>query len=158
MASREKPACYVGSPNGFAESTSYWYYGKLLPMLGKYVHVNDPWAVDIGYILKAPADKQAELWMNLGDQHYETIEKSEMMVAVLDQEPPDNGTVGETVWAAAHDIPVLGYRSDFRGVGEQNLPYNLMIASAIRRSGGVMVSTFELLETQVKEFAHALRV
>jgi Nucleoside 2-deoxyribosyltransferase len=136
-----KPPCYVASPYGFAESTRAFYYEKLLPLVGKYVTVLDPWAVDAGQ----------KSWLDLGEHHLDTIaNEARLVIACLDQEPPDNGTVVEVAWAAAHGIPVIGYRGDFRTTGEEGLPYNLMIGAAIRRSGGVAVSNLTELEQELQ--------
>ena len=142
--------CYVASPSGFAESTRYWYEEKLLPLIRTYVDVVDPWAVDPTNILEASDEVRPGLWLDLGDHHYDTIRDVDMMVAILDQEPPDNGTVAEVAWAAAHGKPVIGYRNDLRSNGEEGLPYNLMIGAAIRRSGGIAVSDLVQLETELK--------
>lgn len=136
-----KPPCYVASPYGFAESTKEFYYGTLLPLVSKYVTVIDPWAVDVGTMS----------WLDLGEHHLETIaNEARLVVACLDQEPPDNGTVVEVAWAAAHGIPVIGYRGDLRTTGEEGLPYNLMIGAAIRRSGGAAVANLTELEHELR--------
>jgi len=153
-ATMPKPNCYVASPYGFAESTRNWYNETLLPTLRKYVTPLDPWSVSIDHILKAPADEKPSLWTDLGDYHYNTIrDKARLVVAGLDQEPPDNGTVCEVAWAAAHEIPIIGYRNDVRKTGEEGMRYNLMIAAAIRRSGGVAVANMDELEQTVAQFA-----
>jgi len=119
-------------------------------MMDKYVHVRDPWSVETRHILAArPADRP-KLWLDLGDRHLDTVASSDLIVAILDQEPPDNGTVVEATWAAAHRVPVIGYRNDFRASGEEGLPYNLMIGTAIRRSGGVAVSNLVELEQELQ--------
>ncbi|HSX41409.1 MAG TPA: nucleoside 2-deoxyribosyltransferase [Candidatus Saccharimonadales bacterium] len=144
----DKPACYIANPNGFAEGTKYWYDHVLLPALEPHVHILDPWSVDVSRIEEADETDQPEMWLDLGDHHYDTIrDHAQMLIAILDGEPPDNGTVCEVVWAAAHNVPVIGYRNDLRTCGEDGLPYNLMPASAVRRSPGiVVVSLEELLE------------
>ena len=99
----------------------------------------DPWTVD----LPTGDDR----WLALGDVHLASIaERADLVVACLDQEPPDNGTVVEVAWAAAHGKPVLAYRNDLRQGGEEGLRYNLMIGAAVRRSGGVEVGTLAELE------------
>ena len=116
-------------------------------MVSKYITVLDPWEAKIDQIISAPQSQQLDLWLDLGDRHYDEItNKAKLVIAGLDQEPPDNGTVAEVVWAAAHNIPVIGYRSDIRTSGREGLTYNLMIGAAIRRSGGVEVSSLEALE------------
>jgi len=149
--SQEKPEGYVASPYGFSESTKYFYEKALIPMVSRYITVLDPWKVDVGHILTAPEEQQPELWLDLGNYHYDTIaQRAKILVACLDQEPPDSGTVAEVVWATAHNIPVIGYRSDFRTSGEAGLPYNLMIGAAIRRSGGIAVASLTELEHELQ--------
>ena len=146
-----KQEWYIASPSGFAESTKLWYEQRLLPLVRKYVIPLDPWAVDVRHILDAPAAEQPQLWLNLGDYHFDTItQHAKGVIAILDQEPPDVGTIAEVAWAAAHAIPVIGYRNDIRTTGEDGLPYNLMIAAAIRRSGGVAVASLVELETELR--------
>lgn len=123
-----------------------WYHERLLPLLNKYVEVLDPWSVDVRHILSAKPAERPSLWLNLGERHLDAVAGADLVVAVLDQEPPDNGTVVEVAWAAAHNIPVVGYRNDLRASGEEGLPYNLMIGAAIRRSGGTEVSNLKELE------------
>lgn len=140
------PKCYIASPCGFSESTKLWYDTNLLPLLEMYVDVLDPWSVSVDHILKAPAGEKPGLWTDLGEHHFDTIEDANFLVAILDQEPPDNGTVCEVVWAAAHNIPVIGYRNDSRTCGEDGMLFNLMISAAIRRSGGKIVTSLRQLE------------
>jgi nucleoside 2-deoxyribosyltransferase len=151
VMSQRKPEGYVASPYGFAESTKYFYEKILIPMVSQYISVLDPWKVNVDHILSAPKEQQPELWLNLGDYHFRTIaHRAKILIAGLDQEPPDSGTVAEVVWAAAHKIPVIGYRSDFRTAGEDGLPYNLMIGAAIRRSGGIAVASVAELEQELE--------
>lgn len=96
-------------------------------------------------------------WLELGCRHLDNIKNNaQLLVAGLDQEPPDTGTVVELAWAAAHCIPVIAYRSDLRTSGEDGLKYNLMIGSAIQRSGGIEVSNLTSLEEQVGHYAATL--
>jgi hypothetical protein len=148
---RIKEEWYIASPSGFAESTKLWYESELLPMASKYVIPLDPWAVDVSSILAATPTEKPNLWLDLGDHHYNTIrDRAKGLIAILDQEPPDNGTVAEAAWAAAHNIPVIGYRNDLRTGGEERMPYNLMIGAAIRRSGGVAVANLVELEAELQ--------
>lgn len=152
-----KVPTYIASPYGFADSTRSWYYDTFIPLLEKYVAVLDPWAEAP---LKHSVDVSAtDRWLNLGCRHLDNIKNNaRLLVAGLDQEPPDTGTVVELAWAAAHRIPVIAYRSDLRTSGEDGLKYNLMIGSAIQRSGGVEVSDLISLEEQVGRYAATLAV
>lgn len=151
-----KPACYVASPLGFAESTRPFYYDVLLPLVGKYTNVHDPWDVDdaiIQRIMDAPLDEKPALWHELGIWHYDVIAKQmQLMVACLDQEPPDNGTVAEIAYAAAHNVPIIGYRGDFRSTGEAGMQYNLMIGAAIKMSHDVEVNDLKSLEKALVDY------
>jgi nucleoside 2-deoxyribosyltransferase len=148
---RTRPTCYVASPCGFADATRLWYETVLLPLVEAYAVVLDPWSVDASQMASAKAVAPQEVSLALGEAHYAAIRnRADLLVAVLDQEPPDNGTVAEVAWAAAHSVPVIGYRSDFRVSGEPGMPYNLMIGAAIRLSGGVEVSSVGALELELK--------
>lgn len=156
----ERLQCYVASPYGFAESTREWYNQTFLPLINKHVEPIDPWSVDVSSILSAPADEQPDKWLDLGDHHFDTIKGVDLVVAGLDQEPPDGGTVGEVCFAAALNIPIIGYRGDLRTTGEEGLPYNLMIGAAIRGTGGLAVSSLveldDALRVRAAEHAFAM--
>ena len=137
MANGKRKSCYVASPCGFAESTKRWYK-DLLDQLRNNVDIVDPWEENVDPILALPAEQRRDSWIELGIKHYGKIDKCDLVVAILDQEPPDNGTVCEIAHAAAapKPIPVIGYRGDTRTSGEDGVPVNLMILAAIRLSGG----------------------
>jgi nucleoside 2-deoxyribosyltransferase len=148
---RVKEEWYIASPDGFAESTQLWYEVALLPMLRRYVIPLDPWEADVSHIQAAPPAEKPELWLGLGDHHLETIrDRAKGVIAILDQEPPDDGTVTEVGFAAALNIPVIGYRNDVRMNGRDGLPYNPMIGAAIRHSGGVAVANLLELEAELQ--------
>lgn len=133
---------YLASPYGFAESTRSFYTDHLLPLVRSHVEVIDPWVAEL-----PPGDGLAERQLALGEFHLRSIaERADLVVACLDQEPPDNGTVVEVAWAAAHGLPVIAYRNDLRQGGEDGLAYNLMIGAVVRRSGGVEVRTLTALD------------
>lgn len=145
-----KPEGYVANPYGFAESTKPFYQGTLLPLLERHISVIDPWEEPVKHIFKAQPEDRPPLWLDLGDVHYDNIKnRAKIVVACLDQEPPDLGTAAEAVWASAHGIPVIGYRNDLRTSGEDGLPYNLMLGAAIRRSGGTEVTSLEALDAEL---------
>ncbi|MDL5160573.1 nucleoside 2-deoxyribosyltransferase [Actinomycetospora termitidis] len=141
-----RQTAYVASPYGFAESTRLFYTEQLLPLITRHVDVIDPWAVDL--------PQGDDRWLALGDIHLDSIaERADLLVACLDQEPPDNGTVIEVAWAAAHGKPVIAYRNDLRQGGEEGLRYNLMIGAVVRRSGGTEVGSLAELDDALARFA-----
>ncbi len=140
---------YLASPYGFAESTRSWYEQTLLPLVRTHVEVIDPWAVELADL----ADPR-ERWLDLGERHLAAIsDRADLVVACLDQEPPDNGTVVELAWAAARGLPVVAYRNDLREGGEEGLRYNLMISAAVRRSGGEVVGSLDELDAALRRRA-----
>ncbi len=156
MATGKRKSCYVASPCGFAESTKPWY-NDLLGQLRNHVDVVDPWEEDNVPILALPVEQRRDSWINLGIKHYEQIDKCDLLVAILDQEPPDNGTVCEVAHAAAaaKPIPVIGYREDKRNSGESGVPINLMILAAIRLSmGEYTTSVPDLLAAVIRHSAN----
>jgi nucleoside 2-deoxyribosyltransferase len=149
MSEGNKKKCYVASPCGFADSTGFWYKQELLPALEPLVEVVDPWTSDVSHILRLPVAERRPGWTALGLDHYHQVETSDMVVAILDQEPPDNGTVCEVAYAAARRIPVIGYRNDTRMSGEEGCQVNLMILAAIERSDGSYTTSLPDLIAEV---------
>ena len=128
-----------------------WYRDRLLPMLRRHVMVIDPWAYLGGSGGSPPA---GERLLAIGRSNFAAIrDEADLVVAVLDQEPPDTGTVGEVAFAAAWGKPVVGYRGDVRRCGEPGLRYNVMVGVAIEMSGGREVGSLAGLEAAVQEIA-----
>lgn len=146
---RSKPRCYVASPLGFTESGRYWYERVLLPLLAPLVEIVDPWSITSGDEVNDARQrgKLRDLWLAIGRRNFSAIDNCDIVVAVLDGDPPDVGTVAEVAWASAKGKPVIGYRSDFRQSGEEGVETNLMVPAAIDASGGSIVATVsELVE------------
>lgn len=155
--SRSRPSCYVASPYGFAESTCTWYTNTFLPVLAPHVRVVDPWAVPVDHIDAMDQVDRPEAWVRHGLLHLNTIKSGiDLVVAALDQEPPDAGTLIELATASCLGIPVIGYRNDIRTTGEEGLRFNLMVHAAIRASGGTEVSSLVGLEQAVA--LHAAKI
>lgn len=149
MRGIDRPNCYVASPYGFAESTLGFYHEVVLKVINKYANALDPFSFGGDKILKAPLEERSRLWRELGLRNLVVIEhEADIVVAGLDQEPCDAGTLIEVGFTAGlpRRVPIIGYRGDFRTSGEEGLPYNLMIGAAIERTGGEEVSTINELE------------
>jgi nucleoside 2-deoxyribosyltransferase len=126
-----------------------WYRERLLPMLRRHVRVIDPWAY-LGASVAPPPDR--ERLLAIGRRNFAGIrDEADMVVAVLDQEPPDIGTVAEVAAAAGWGKPVVGYRGDVRSCGEAGGPYNVMVVVAVEMSGGREVASLADLEEAVCE-------
>ena len=77
------------------------------------------------------------------------IRDSDMMVAIIDGEPPDTGMANETGYAYALNdlrykrLPIIGYRNDVRAGGDGELGFNAMFLPVIMETGGAEVRGYE---------------
>jgi hypothetical protein len=133
-----------------------WYQERLLPLLRRHVRVIDPWLYLEGWVGPVP---DRERLLAIGRRNFAAIrDEADLVVAVLDQEPPDTGTVGEVTSAAAWGKPVVGYRGDVRRCGEPGLRYNVMVTVAIAMSGGCEVGSLEAMEQAVRDIVWRLHM
>jgi nucleoside 2-deoxyribosyltransferase len=143
VAINSRPRCYVASPLGFTEAGRTYYAEVLLPALGAVVEPVDPWALtDPAEIDAARAvGKLREMMLTIGRRNTEAIRSSELLVAVLDGQEPDSGTVAELGYAAALGKRCYGLRSDFRQAGEEGVAVNLQVETFVVDSDGFIVET-----------------
>ncbi len=65
------------------------------------------------------------------DMDVSGVDHAQVIVAIFDGPDPDSGTCWECGYAYAKNKPVIGVRTDFRGVSDGNLaPYNLMLSES----------------------------
>lgn len=144
-----KPKCYFAGHLGFSETTRGWYH-ELLEESKRYTLPIDPFAyADEHHIKDILAERDAEAkkqkWNSMAKDLFRLIEFSDMMVAILDGEPPDTGTANETGFAYALNytghkrIPIIGYRNDLRSGGDGELGFNAMFLPPIMETGGLEV-------------------
>jgi nucleoside 2-deoxyribosyltransferase len=144
-----RPRCYVASPLGFSETTRGWYAKELLPALAALVEPVDPWALSTAeeFEAAAAAGRQRAFALEVGRRNAEAIRSSALLVAHLDGQEPDSGTVVEVGYACGLGLRCYGVRSDLRQAGEAGMPLNLQVAALIEASGGTIApSTPALLE------------
>ena len=94
--------CYVASPLGFTEAGRHYYHDKLLPALAAVVEPVDPWALDAQI---APQAGDRERALAIGRANIEAIRSCALLVAVLEGQEPDSGTVAELGYAAGLGCP-----------------------------------------------------
>lgn len=68
-----------------------------------------------------------------------------MLVAYLEGQEPDSGTVAELGYGAALGLTCFGLRSDFREAGEAGVSVNLQVETFIVASGGVVARSLDEL-------------
>jgi nucleoside 2-deoxyribosyltransferase len=132
------PRCYVASPLGFTEAGRDYYGRVLLPALAEVVAVVDPWALDAAIAADAPDRERA---LAIGQANADAIRTCELLVAVLEGQEPDSGTVAELGFAAGLGLRCYGLRSDTRQAGEPGVALNLQVEAFVVGTGGVIVAS-----------------
>jgi len=143
----------VASPLGFSEATRDWYRDRLLPALAEVVEPVDPWALSTAeeFAAAAAAGQQRAFALEVGRRNARAIRSSALLVAHLDGQEPDSGTVVEVGYACGLGIRSYGIRSDLRQAGEAGVPLNLQVAALIEDSGGTIVDGLDALLALLRE-------
>jgi nucleoside 2-deoxyribosyltransferase len=153
--------CYVASPLGFNEGSWHYYTQVYLPKLREVVDVIDPWrklpeewspAHNPWKDAKSEEERRA-ISLRLGRENAEDIESCTWLVAYLEGQEPDSGTIVEVGYAAGLGKTCFGLRSDTRQAGEQGVRLNLQVEAIIDRSGGTVYDTLAALVEGLR--AHA---
>jgi nucleoside 2-deoxyribosyltransferase len=148
-----RPRCYVASPLGFSETTRSWYADVYLPALAEVVEPVDPWSLTSEAEVEAAhaAGHEREIALEIGRRNIEAIRSSSLLIAQLDGQEPDSGTVAELGYAAGLGLRCFGIRSDWRQAGEPGVPLNLQVVSFVAASGGTIEPSLEALLVRLRE-------
>ena len=146
-APADRPRCYVASPLGFTAGGRHWYHEVYLPALARVVEPVDPWALTTpGEVQAAIADgREAELCVEIGARNTAALRTCTQLVALLDGQELDAGTVAELGYGAALGLTCFGLRTDLRRTGEAGARCNLQVQAFVLESGGAILSTLEEL-------------
>jgi nucleoside 2-deoxyribosyltransferase len=141
-----KAQIYVAGPLGFSEAGRLFYYESFLKEIARFGVVLDPWSLTDKTRIDAVKalqdfDQRVAAWKRLNAQIGETnrgaIDRSDMVIAILDGPDVDSGTAAEIGYAFAKNKLIVGYRNDFRQAGDnEGAIVNLQVEYFIRRSGG----------------------
>ncbi|WP_320670925.1 nucleoside 2-deoxyribosyltransferase [Patulibacter defluvii] len=147
-----RPRCYVASPLGFSEATRDWYRDVLLTALAELVEPVDPWALsdEAEFAAAAAAGRQREWALEVGRRNAEAIRSCALLVAHLDGQEPDSGTVAEVGYACGLGRRCYGIRSDLRQAGEAGVPLNLQVVAFIEASGGAVEPSTSALVARLR--------
>jgi nucleoside 2-deoxyribosyltransferase len=129
---------YVASPLGFAEPTKRYYRETLLPELASVVTPVDPWALmdaDQASEVRASGGDSA-LAKEIGRLNIVAITACDGLVAILDGQEAESGTVAELGFAAGLGLRCYGLRSDLRAMGEPGTSISLQVEAFLEHSGG----------------------
>jgi nucleoside 2-deoxyribosyltransferase len=141
-----RPRCYVASPLGFNEAGRDYYERVYLPALATVVEPVDPWSLDV---VVAPGACERERALSIGRRNIEAIRSCELLVAHLEGQEPDSGTVAELGYGAALGLRCFGLRSDLRQSGEPGVAVNLQVEAFIVESGGMIAATLDELVAEL---------
>jgi nucleoside 2-deoxyribosyltransferase len=145
---------YMAGPLGFSDAGSSFYYGTLIPEVKRQGYEPiDPWKLTdqakIDAVKALPyGSKRRNAWRKLnvtiGGNNRKGIDKSDMVLAVLDGVDVDSGTAAEVGYAYAMGKPILGYRGDFRlSADNEGSMVNLQVEYFIRQSGGDIITNWK---------------
>jgi nucleoside 2-deoxyribosyltransferase len=142
-----KPRCYVASPFGFTDAGRHYYREVFLPALEPVVEVVDPWSLgDEEEFARARAEgREREHALEIGERNAEAIRTVDLMVASLDGQELDSGTVAEIGFGAALEVPCYALRTDLREAGERGVRVNLQVEWFVVANGGRICSSLEEL-------------
>lgn len=147
-----RPRCYLASPLGFTEAGRAYYVSTYLPALADRVEPVDPWALTSREEVERALTngRERELWLAVGARNAAAIRSADLLVAYLEGQELDSGTVAEVGYAAGSGLRCFGLRSDLRQTGEPGVVLNLQVESFIVHSGGSVASSLsELLDALV---------
>jgi nucleoside 2-deoxyribosyltransferase len=151
----ELPRCYVASPLGFTEAGRDYYRRVYLPRLATVVSPVDPWALtsEAEYGTAIAEGRQREMALRIGRRNSQAIRSCELLVAYLDGQEPDSGTVAELGYGAALGLVCFGLRSDLRRHGEEGVALNLQLEAFVIESGGQVVAGLDELVDVIGRWA-----
>ena len=139
-----KLAIYAANPAGFCDSTRAWLRDTLLPKLSDPLfEILNPWEAVMGLsssqIRESSKTMALETAMGMGKTNAESIERCDVVFAVLDGTDVDSGVAAEIGYAVAKGKMVIGVRTDYRLASEvPACTVNLQVEYFIKQSGGLI--------------------
>jgi nucleoside 2-deoxyribosyltransferase len=153
---------YCASPLGFSEATRLYYNQVYLPRLSEAgVQPIDPWQLTSDAEIKAVLDlplgtdrntRLHALHHEIGKRNRLGIDRADVIIAILDGQEIDSGTVAEVGYGVGRGKVVFGLRSDFRQNGEEGAAVNLQVEYFIEHSGGRICSSLNELIVAVQDY------
>ncbi len=153
---KASPRIYLANPLGFSEAGRAFIHDVILPALGKYGYVINPFdlvdARKIAELNGMPAgEERIRAWRafnaEIGKLNQQHIDDCDVVFAVLDGTDVDSGTASEIGYAYARKKLVIGYRGDFRlSADDEGGIVNLQVEHFIRASGGTIIRELSELE------------
>ena len=154
---------YLASPLGFSEAGQLFMNQKLLPELKKLgLTILNPWdaldSTSAEFEKISKIENNQKLVSNLksfnlkiAKSNEDMINKSNIVIAVLDGTDVDSGVSAEIGFAYAKGKKIIGYRGDFRITGDNvGATVNLQVEYFITNSKGSIVTNLDNLISIIK--------
>jgi nucleoside 2-deoxyribosyltransferase len=153
---------YMAGPLGFSEAGLRFHTDVLLKLVRRLGHEPlDPWALTDPAKLdairamtwgKRRRDAWTRLDMEIGAINRRAIDRSDIVLAVLDGADVDSGTAAEIGYAFALGKPIIGYRGDWRICSDnEGSIVNLQVEYFVRESGGTIVTRAQDIERAIRQ-------
>lgn len=152
---------YLAGPLGFSEAGSYFHNNYIIPLVKEldYNYYN-PWKTKLDKKIKKVSSldygkRKRNEWNQLnheiGELNTSEIDRSDIVLAVLDGTDVDSGTASEIGYAYAKGKLIIGYRGDLRVITDnEGSTINLQVEYFIKSSGGKIVTTIKELKSFLK--------
>jgi nucleoside 2-deoxyribosyltransferase len=148
MSQPPRPRVYVAGPGGFDAAGRAWHRRVCEQLTVAGFDVLDPWVASASEFASAfaePAGTRVDALRRAnraaGATNAAMIRDAQAILALLDGADVDSGTASEIGYAAALQVVVVGYRTDWRTSGDNDAAVvNLQLEYFIESSGGVVVS------------------
>jgi nucleoside 2-deoxyribosyltransferase len=145
---------YLAGPLGFSEAGRFYQDRVLIPRVEALGYeIINPWKLTeqnkIDAVQAMPyGPERRRAWQTLnveiGGNNRAGIDRSDLIVAVLDGTDVDSGTAAEIGYGFAKGKTIVGYRGDFRlSADNEGSLVNLQVEYFIRQSGGTIVTTLD---------------
>jgi nucleoside 2-deoxyribosyltransferase len=124
-----------------------------LPALRQVVTPVDPWArvSPEEFALAQKENRIRDLGRAVGRWNITAIAQCELVVAYLEGQELDSGTVAEVGYAAGLGITCYALRTDLRASGDLDAPVNLQVEAFIVESGGTIFSTLDAMVARLSD-------
>jgi nucleoside 2-deoxyribosyltransferase len=148
-----RPRCYVASPLGFTEAGRDWYARVYLPALAEVVEPVDPWGLtDATEVAAAVREgREGEFCREIGRRNTAALRTCTVLVALLEGQELDAGTVAELGYGAALGLRCYGLRTDIRRTGEAGARVNLQVEAFVLDSGGEIAGSLDELLVLIRQ-------
>lgn len=130
----DSPRVYISSPLGFSEFgrvARTWLHGQLE---GAGILVVDPWGWPdrfdprqeiatpdlLGAARIAPGTRDLDVSKEIAARNITELRRADVVLAILDGADVDSGVAAEVGFAAAHEKPIVGLRSDERRTADSD--------------------------------------